>query len=377
MKRVGNASYRWVRWLVTPIVFLAFAAGVAILLLWLAGKFTPKVPTVAGAPDATQTQPVPGQIVRASMLKVPMSESAVGTIRAVHETTIASRILARVLEVNLKAGQAVKADQVLVRLDDVDLRARLQQAKASLASAEAAHAQAVIDEERLRDIIKTGAASRVEYDRAALALKSTAADLTRFKETVNEVQAMLDYATVKAPMDGIVIDKKVDVGDTVMPGQVLVTLIDPKHMQLIASVRESLAHKLERGQSIGVKIDLLDKLCNGTISEIVPEAQSASRSFQVKVTGPCPAGIYTGMFGRIIIPLGEEQVLVIPAKAVRNIGQLEMVDVVENGRTDLRAIRTGRRFDDRVQVLSGLREGEQVVVPPPGTSAATQEASHG
>ncbi|MCY2954623.1 MAG: efflux RND transporter periplasmic adaptor subunit [Planctomycetota bacterium] len=377
MKTRGNAYRRWLRWLVTPIVFLAFVAGVVVLLLWLAGKFTPKVPAAARAPDGPRTRPVPGQIVKASMLKVPMSESAVGTIRAVHETTIASRILARVLEVNLKAGQAVKADQVLVRLDDVDLRARLQQAKAAVASAEAAHAQAIIDEERLREVVKTGAASRVEYDKAALALKSTAADATRSKESVNEVQAMLDYATVKSPMDGIVIDKKVDVGDTVMPGQVLVTLIDPKRMQLIASVRESLAHKLERGQSIGVKIDLLDKLCDGTISEIVPEAHSASRSFQVKVTGPCPPGIYTGMFGRIIIPLGEEQVLVIPAKAVRNIGQLEMVDVVENGRTDLRAIRTGRQFDDHVQVLSGLREGEQVVVPPPGTSATTQEASHG
>ena len=176
----------------------------------------------------------------------------------------------------------------------------------------------------------------------------------------------MDWATIRSPIDGTVIDKKVDVGDMVTPGQLLVTLFDPKHMQLVASVRESLTRRLQTGQKIGVQIEGLGKQCSGTISEIVPEAQSASRSFQVKVTGPCPAGIYSGMFGRLVIPLQEEQVLVIPRKAVRDVGQLELVDVFENGQTTRRAIRTGRAFDKDVEVLSGLREGEQVVLPGTG-----------
>jgi RND family efflux transporter MFP subunit len=365
MKTSGVTWSSWLRRGISLLVFLGFAAGVVVLLLWLAGKFTEKVPAVSAAASAA-TQPIAGRIVAAAMIQVPLSESAVGSIRAVHETTIASRILARVLEVNLKAGQAVRAGQVLVRLDDADVKAKLQQAKSSVAAAEAAQAQAVVDEGRLRGLVKTGAASQTEYDKASLALKSTTAELSRAKEAVNEIQAMLDYATVKAQMDGVVIDKKVSVGDTVMPGQVLLTMYDPKQMQLIASVRESLAHQLQVGQSIGVRVDVLDKLCSGTVSEIVPEAQSASRSFQVKVTGPCPAGIYTGMFGRIIIPLGEEKVLVIPRSAVRDIGQLELVSVVENGRPELRAVRTGRRFGENVEVLSGLRDGEQVVAPASG-----------
>jgi len=208
-------------------------------------------------------------------------------------------------------------------------------------------------------------------------VKSTAADVQRSQEAVKEMEVMLGYATIKSPMDGIVIDKKVDVGDTVMPGQVLATLFDPKRMQLIASVREGLAHELQPGQEIGVKIDVLNKLCSGTVSEIVPEAQSASRSFQVKVTGPCPPGIYTGMFGRIIIPLGTEEVLVIPQRAVRYVGQLELVDVIqENGQVGTRAIRTGRLLrGDNIEVLSGLKDGEQVVMP--SSPATTQEASHG
>ncbi len=136
--------------------------------------------------------------------------------------------------------------------------------------------------------------------------------MRRNQEIVNEVQATLDWATVRSPMDGVVIDKQVDVGDTVTPGQVLVTIFDPKRMQLVASVRESLALQLRPGQEIDVQVHGLDKQCSGTISEIVPEAQAASRAFQVKVTGPCPTGIYTGMFGRILIPLAEEEILVIP-----------------------------------------------------------------
>ena len=198
------------------------------------------------------------------------------------------------------------------------------------------------------------------------ALRSAEAEVHRAQEAVNEVQAMLDWATIRSPIDGTVIDKKVDVGDMVTPGQTLVTLFDPKQMQLVASVRESLAARLQVGQGIGVQIERLNRQCSGTVSEIVPEAQSASRTFQVKVTGPCPPGIYSGMFGRILIPLEDEEVLVIPAAAVRRVGQLELVD--GGGAAGAAAggpIRIGRaRSTTTWRCSPGLREGEQVVLPP-------------
>jgi hypothetical protein len=80
------------------------------------------------------------------------------------------------------------------------------------------------------------------------------------------------------------------------------------------------------------------------------------------------------MFGRILIPLAEEDVLVIPRQAVRKVGQLELVEVVEHGQASRRAIRTGRTLGEDVEVLSGLRQGEQVVMP--ATAAAAQEANH-
>lgn len=360
---------RFARWVRNLVVFCVFAAAVVVLLLWLAGKFSPKVPDAT--PSEETRSSVPGDIVRVERVRRPVIESAVGAIRSVQEMTLASKILARVVEANVKAGQTVRAGDVLLRLDDADLQAKFQQAKAAQAAAEATRLQAAADEARMEQLVKGRAVSRQEYERAVTALTSANAEVQRTAEAVKEAQAMLDWTVIHAPFDAIVIDKKVDAGDTVVPGQPLVTLFDPKRMQLIASVRESLAYRLKVGQPIGVRVDVLKKTCQGEVSEIVPESQSGSRSFQVKVTGPCPAGIYTGMYGHIQIPLDEESLLVIPRAAVHQVGQLELVDVVGKGRVDRRSIRTGRVFGENVEVLSGLSEGEEVVVPV--GSASSQE----
>ena len=371
-------------WVGRAAVLAIFSVGVVVLLLWLAGKFASKVPS-QNPTAPTRAFDAEQRLAPVLLKQLPLSESAVGSIRAVHETTIGSKLLARVVEVNLKAGQKVHAGDVLIRLDDTNLRAKLQQAKATVAAEEAVRRQAAGDEKRYAQLVKSRTISQQQYDNTLATLQSTEANLHRAQATVNEVQATLDWATIRSPIDGTVIDKKVNVGDMVTPGQMLVTLFDPNHMQLVASVRESLTSRLQVGQSIGVCVERLKKQCSGTISEIVPEAQSASRSFQVKVTGPCPAGIYLGMFGRILIPLDKEAALLIPRRAVREVGQLELVDVVGHHQTSRRTIRSGRvlsddeikMFPDLLQreqyiiVLSGLHEGEQVVLP-----AAAEETSH-
>jgi membrane fusion protein, multidrug efflux system len=354
-------------------VLLGFGAAVVVLLLWLAGKFAPKVPP--GPVDKpSPVSAITGRVVKVRLVSLPRTESAVGTIRAVHETSIGSKLLARVIEIPLKAGQEVKAGDVLARLDDKDLKAKLQQVKAALAGAEAAHTQAANDEKRYARLAAAKSISQQEYEKMSTALRKAEADLLHAQEAVKEVEATLEWATIRSPMDGTIIDKKVEAGDMVTPGQMLVTLFDPKRMQLVASVRESLKRRLDVGQGIDVQIEGLDKQCVGTVSEIVPEAQSASRSFQVKVTGPCPPGIYSGMFGRILVPLEKEEVLLIPRQAVRQVGQLELVDVVQHDQASRRAIRTGRTFDGDVEVLTGLRDGEQVMLPAATDSA--QEANH-
>jgi hypothetical protein len=140
-------------------------------------------------------------------------------------------------------------------------------------------------------------------------------------------------------------------------------LYDPTKMQLVATVRESLAQRLAVGQTLRARLETLAHDCEGTISEIVPEAEAASRSFTVKVVGPCPPGVYSGMFGRIEIPLDEETLLVVPAKAVLQVGQLDMVDLVVDGALLRRSVRLGRRLDEGYEVLAGLKANDRVALP--------------
>lgn len=344
------------------LVGALFVAAVAALMFWLMGGMRGKVAARADRATSSAARSAEGVAsIEVATRTMPRIETAVGTIEPVHRTEVASRLLARVLEVRATAGQAVAKDDVLVTLDDTDLRARLAQADSAIREAEAGLDQARIEESRLAEAFAAGAATRTELDRVVNARKAVEAGLARAVEGRREVDAVLAYATIRSPIDGVVVDKRVQGGDTVGPGQVVVTLLDPKRMQLVASVRESLTRRLAVGDEVLVSVDALGHACSGTVSEIVPESASASRAFEVKVTGPCPEGIYAGMFGRLLIPVGEESVLAVPASAVRSVGQLELVEVVRDGRLERRAIRTGRTFDDgAVEVLAGLAAGERI-----------------
>jgi multidrug resistance efflux pump len=133
--------------------------------------------------------------------------------------------------------------------------AKRRQAEAVLNAAEAARVQAEADANRSANLLKSKAISRQENERAGTALKSADAELSRAKESINEIQATLDWATIRSPIKGIVIDKKVDVGDMVTPGQMLAKLFDPERLQLVANVRESLAAFGEVGRPIEVQIE--------------------------------------------------------------------------------------------------------------------------
>ena len=140
-------------------------------------------------------------------------------------------------------------------------------------------------------------------------------------------------------------------------------MYDPDNLRLEAAVREQLSGRLTLGQQVQVTVDAIDKTMTGTVEEIVPSADPVSRTVTVKTAIPREEGIFPGMFGRIRIPLDPVKFLVIPKACVRQVGQLELVTVVKDGRPITRAVRTGRTWDDDIEILSGLSEGEEVVLP--------------
>ncbi len=279
-----------------------------------------------------------------------------------YEANVASKILARVIEVNVTAGKQVKAGEVLVKLSDEEQQAKVRQAEAERDSRKAEFDLAKVESERATQLLRNQAISRADYDLSQTRLQTTEANWNRAVRGVEEVKVYLDYTTIVAPFNGTVVDKAVQPGDTVTPGQKLLTLYDPDHMQLVASVRESLALKLKVGQELPAELESLGLKCLATVSEVVPQADSVSRSFEVKATGPCPEGVYSGMFARLLLPLEDEQLLLIPRHAVQRVGQLTYVQVDLAGRVIRRSVQLGRHFDGEVEVLSGLTAGEKIIV---------------
>lgn len=350
-----------VRQLLKWSLAIVMTAIVTLMLLFLAGVFHSKVPSETSASETRSAEGLKTVVIKS--VTQARYETATGTVKPVHEAAVAPKLLAKVIEMNVIAGQKVTQDQILVRLDDADLQARLKQVEAALANAQVQLDKATTDFGRAKQLKEKKAISQADYDAASSALKSAEASLEQATQAVRESEVMLDHATIRSPMSGTVIDKRVEVGDTVSPGQILLTLFDPTHMQMVASVRESLALTLKTGQTLPTRLDALDLDCEATISELVPEADIASRSFTVKVTGPCPPGAYSGMFGRLLLPLDDEEVLLVPASAVKRVGQLTMVDVVHDNTVSRRNVRLGRTMDKNIEVLSGLAEGDVVVVP--------------
>lgn len=344
------------------ILLLASIAGVSILLVALSGKFHRKVDS---SPASEVSHLKPGSEafeVRESFQ--PRYETAVGVIKPVRESNLASKILARVLEVNVSAGKEVQEGDVLVRLNSEEQVSRVRQAESELDSALARLQLASIEANRASQLIATRSISQAEYDTAQSSLKTAQALADRASRAVEETKVYLDYGIIKAPYSGIVVDKAINPGDTVIPGQTLLTIYEPGNMQLVANVRESLALNLRVGQSIKAKLESLDHECTAVVSEVVPKADASSHSFEVKATGPCPPGLYAGMFGRLYIPLEDERVLLIPSGFIKRVGQLTLVNVVKEDRVFRRSIQIGRVFGDDVEVLSGLVPGERIVLSP-------------
>lgn len=309
-----------------------------------------------------QQRPYDGPTATAQLERVVPVTETVGTIQAREKAVVSSELLATVRAVHVVAGDKVQAGDLLVELDDRDERTRVQQAREVVNSAQASLEEADRDVQRFTDLVAQQAATQRELDRARTQLSVAQAELARAKEALREAEVGLSLTEVKAPVSGIVVDKLVEPGDLAAPGSPLLSIYNPSLLRLEVDVRTALLPRLHVGAPVEVYIDDIGRTVQGAVGEIVPSADVASRSVRVKVDLPPAGGLYVGMFGRLRTPLDPQEQLMVPVGAIRQVGQLAMVDVVENGRLRRRLVTLGRPHDGTVHVLSGLEPGEQVAV---------------
>ena len=341
------------------VIALGLLAGV---MAYLAGFFEEKITTDFSAVlPATDT----GQVVVVKVTAQPLIEQAAGTLRAKVETVISPLITATISSIAVWAGDEVKAGDVLVTLDARELQARVDQAHQSVVAAGARLAQTEKDLARVRRIMKAdpGAVSKAERDRLQTALSTARAERVRLQRQKDEAQTALSYSKLTAPIAGRIVERLADPGDTARQGEPLLRMYDPTTLRLEASVRESVASKLAKGQQLSAEIDALKKQYPVVVDEIVPSADPGSRSFLVKVSLTDGSGLYPGMFGRLMIPLGQTEKITIPRAAVTHVGQLDYVIVKTKQGPVRRYVRLGQPGpDERVEIISGLSSGDRIVI---------------
>src|SRR3972149_3873486 len=335
------------------------------VIAWLSGMFHEKIPPgEEKVVQRTLAEEDKNRIDEVHEIYQPYFEEAVGTLKASSRTEISARVMAPINKTTVRAGQTVVAGETLIELDSRALETQRSQALASLVAAEAAVRQTENDFRRDMQLYQKKNISQSQYDQSQTNYEVAKAKLNVAKQAVAETEVMLSYTVIKAPKSGIVVDRLAEVGDMAKPGVPLLVIYDPTSLRLEVPVMEDLAMKLEIGQKLTVRIDALDRDVEATVDERVPQAEAASRSFLVKVALPKAEGLYEGMFGRLKIPAGTRRFLCLNKAAIDHIGQLQFVDVVmPDGSLERRFITTGRSGrPDRVEVLSGLKAGERVLL---------------
>ena len=345
------------------IEIVAALAGVVLLIMWMAGSFSAKIePGVVEVRAAVA--PANAQTAKVEEEPVPVTEEAAGTVQATRKTVVSSRIVGVIAEVHVRAGDEVKQGDVLVVLDDRELIAHAQEAQRGVDAADASRKKAENDFRRAQQLLARGVVSQSEFDQAESAFHVAQAEAERAAQALRAAQVTLTYAEIKAQVPGRITDRYADPGDTALPGTPLIGLYDPTALRIEVPLRETLLPRIHIGQSLQVRLGTEAETLEGTVDEIVPQAEAGSRTFLVKVGLPKRQGLYTGMFGRVLIPAGERTRLLVPETAVERIGQLDFVYVVGGGRQIERRLATMGlpAGDGRVEVLSGLRPGDIVLL---------------
>lgn len=364
------------------ILIIAAAAG---YMAYQGGARNVIEPGKTGGPeDRAETRTF--QEARTVTRSITEYYKAVGTVRPESESRIESRISAQVESIHVGPGDGVERGDIMVTLDDRQPVSRLEKARQALKGAKAARSQAAqqvesakaafnearLNYQRVQEYVKADAATNRELEnaessylqakaglsKARQALVETESGIRRAENAVEEAEVELEFTRITAPMEGEVIRRMVEPGDLALPGKPLVLIRARNGFRLEAHVREGLVKHIIRGQTLKAEIPTLDTTVNAVVNEVIPRADPETRSFLVKAVIPSIKGLYPGMYGKLLIPESESRVVLIPENALITTGQLDLVIVKNADGWSRRYIKTGRKRNGMIEVLSGLNGNE-------------------
>ena len=332
-----------------------------VMVAWLAGVFDEKVsPTINNEKNSST-------IDRHSTYtlvpkNIPFFEPVSASIVAKQATIISSRVLARIEHITVRSSDMVKKGDLLVQLEQSDLQSQMLQAQQNINAMQARFKEAQQNLERSIKLFKEKLISEFELDKNRAIYHTLQAELTATKQALAQAKTTLSYAQLIAPISGRIVDRFAEPGDTAQPGVKLLSLYNPLSLRVEAQVREQLALTLINGQTIEVELPNINRTIIGKIEEIVPAANTASRSFLVKVHIDYHESLLPGMYARVLIPAGNKTALTIPTNSISHVGQLDFVWLNIDGEAQRRFVRLGKEKSGMVTVVSGLTSGDEIII---------------
>jgi RND family efflux transporter MFP subunit len=335
--------------------------GLILILVWVQGGFHSKVP--GGTTPLKEQPPKSLKTAEAESVKSAGEVTVSGTVSSREIAQIASRVSGYVVDLRVDAGDKVKKGQLLLSIDSREIAEQESQAKATLESARAELVRTRNDFERYKVLYEKASVAKKDYDDALARYEVAQAAEEKAAAGLEEAKTMLSYSKVSAPFDGIVGDRSVNVGDLATPGRVLLTVYMPGTLEMVAAAGEQFAPFLKVGAPVALAIPSINLKQESSIREVVPQRDVKTRTITVKAPFSEKPGLVPGLYGTLTFGTQASEVIAIPKEALRMIGQLQTVRVVENGAVTVRHVKIGRDLPDgKLEVLSGLSAGEKVVL---------------
>lgn len=333
----------------------AAAPALALLLAACSGDGAAPRPLPA-APDLETLE------VRATA--APRERAWDGVVEAVHQATLSAQTRGRVLELPFDVNDYVEAGAVVVRFTDVEQRSGARQAQAALAAAQAAHTEAEAEYRRIAEVYERRLVARSQLDQATARRDAARAQLESARAALREAGEQVDYTVIRAPYSGILTERHVEVGESVQPGQPLVSGLSLDRLRVQVQVPQS---DIAAVRDLGRAWVLLDDGRRVAAERLVvfPYADPGSHSFRVRVELPeADTGLHPGMIAKVAFALGEGERLLVPEGALVRRGEVVAAYVVDEAGVALRQLRVGHRIEGQVEVLSGLAAGERIAADP-------------
>jgi multidrug efflux system membrane fusion protein len=299
---------------------------------------------------------------------VEYSISAVGSVEAYEQVQITARVAGVVEAVRFSEGQEVKKGQVLAEIEPTRYSLAVQAAQAALEKAEAVRAEAQAASERrvAANAESPGLLPAEQLEGAQARARTAGAEASAAKAALAQAELNLRDAYVRAPMEGVLQTRTVQTGQYVQPGTVLATLLRREPLLLRFTVPETEVERLRPGMDARFTVGSAGGTYAARITHVAAAAEPSSRMVRVmaEVGGAEAQALRPGAFATVVVPVdSRQQAPVIPQTAVRPSERGFLAFVVEDGKARERVLELGlRTADGRVEVRSGLKPGEQLVV---------------